>query len=129
MDDDDLPRRAFLASNRGDVETFLSCLADDAEWLSAGLFLHPAGMYRGRAAIRDALAATAAHHGALPRVTLRELCPGAGRVLVTATITIPSSRRSATLPVAWIMDVRDGAIARVKTFRGEQQARAEFTAA
>jgi ketosteroid isomerase-like protein len=125
-DDEDVPRRAFLASNRGDTEEFLAHLAEDIEWRSAGLFLYPAKLYQGRESIRNALRTTAEHRGGRPQVTLRELDAHEGRVLVTATVSIPTSRRRETLPIAWIMDVRDGAIAKVKTFRGEQQARAEF---
>ena len=123
---EDLPRRAFLASNRDDVETFLACFTEDAEWRSAGLFLYPGQVFRGRDAIRAGREQAVEHRGGLAHVTLRELCARESRVLVTATVSIPSSRRRVTLPIAWIMDVREGAIARVKTFRGEQQARAEF---
>jgi ketosteroid isomerase-like protein len=123
---EDVVRRAFLASNRGDTGGFLDCLAPDVEWQSAGLFLFPAQTYRGREQVRSGLANAEEQRGARPHVTLRELSAKESTVLVTGAVTVPSSRRTMTVPVAWLIDVRDGALARVRTFRGEDRARAEW---
>ena len=124
--DVDVVRRAFVASNIGDLDTFLAMLAPDVEWQSAGLFLHPAGTYHGPGAVVQALTAASEGREGLPHVTLRGLDATAGAVLVAATVSAPSNRRRVTLPIALVIDVREGLIKRVRTFRAEGHARAEF---
>ena len=124
--DADVARTAFLACNGGDVQGFLSCLDPQVEWHSAGLFLHPAQAFLGRLAVKEGLNATAEHRGGRPRVTLRELTAAGGLVFVAGTVSIPSGRQPVTLPIAWVMEVRDGLIVHVQTFSAEEHARTEL---
>lgn len=122
-------RELLLASNRGDVDAFVDHLHPEVEWQSVGLFLHPAQLWRGHAALRRGMDARTAHHGGHPQVTLRELAERGDRVLAVAAIAIPRARRPAILPVAWIFELSDRLVLRARTFTTEQHARAEWAQA
>ena len=122
----DVVRRLLLASNLGDVDTFLDCLCRDVEWHSVGLFLHPAQVWRGHAALCRGMNQRVEHHRGHPQVTLREVTASADLVLVVGAIAIPASRRPAILPVAWTFGMSDGKVLHAHTFTTEQAARAEW---
>src|SRR3712207_1200131 len=119
---EDVVRRAFAANNRGDVDGFLEWLDPDVEWASAGLFLYPAQVWRGRERVREALLRAYEQRGGLEHVTLREIAERDGELLVIGVVSTTGARRPVTLPIAWIMSVRAGKVVQVRGFSTEQQA-------
>ena len=124
--DADVVRQALLANNRDDVEGFIAMLDDDVEWLSVGVFLHPARLWRGRASVREGLLAWREEHGGLGHVTLRELKSEAGVVLAIAAVSVPSAKRATAVPVCWIFEIEDGRAVRVNGYRSESAARGDW---
>ena len=124
---EDVVRRAFAANNGGDLDGFLAWLAPDVEWLSAGLFLFPAQLWKGRENVREGLTRGIQERGGLEYVTLRELRTVADELLVLATVSTAGARRPVTLPIAWRMTVREGRITRVHGYVTEQQACSEWS--
>lgn len=122
----DVVRRLLLASNSGDADAFVEHLHPDVEWHSVGLFLHPARVWRGHAALRRGLADRVEHHRGHPVITLREVTDEGDRVLVIGAIAVPASRRPAILPIAWIFDLRDGLVWRTRTFGDDDLAREKW---
>lgn len=126
LGNEDVVRQALLASNRGDVDAFLECLHADVEWESAGLFLHPAKVWRGHEDLRRGMEARVERHRGDPQVTLTELASSGPYVLVVGTLSIPLARPPVNLPESWIFELRDGRVARVQIFLNERGARAEW---
>jgi ketosteroid isomerase-like protein len=118
----DLVRRAFLAINAGDEESFLDLLADDIEWHSATAGLVPASTWRGRDAVRRGRQEVESG-GRHVHTTLQELRTNVDDVLVLGVVTSETPHRGrVTLPIAWIWTVRDGKVVRVDSFAGRQRA-------
>ena len=105
----------FLASNHGDVEAVVERLHPRVEWESVGVFLYPAGIARGREAVRSGLLKRAEHFGGHPRVTLTEIRQDGSHVLVQGIVDAPGGTR---LPETWICEVRDGHVFRVSAVTG-----------
>lgn len=124
--DADVVRRALLANNVDDVDGFLAALAEEVEWRSVGVFLHPARLWRGRAEVRRGLLAWREEHGGLGHVTLRELQARHGVVLAVAAVSVQAGRRSTSVPVAWVFEIEDRVAARVHGYRNETAARAAW---
>ena len=114
----ELVRAVFLASNRGDVEAIVERLHPQVEWESVGVFLHPAGVARGRDAVRSGLHKRADHYGAHPRVTLTDIREEGSRVYVQGILDAPGGGR---LPETWICEFRDDHIFRVSAVTGPRR--------
>ncbi len=122
----DVVRHMLVMSNIGDVDGFLDCVHRDVEWHSVGLFLHPAQLWRGHAALRRGIERRVEHHRGHPQVTLREVTESGDLVFVVGAITVPAARRPAILPVAWTFLMEAGKVSRARTFTTEQLARLEW---
>lgn len=122
----DSVRRLLLASNVGDIDAFLDRLHPDIEWHSVGLFLHPAQVWRGHAALRRGMQQRVERYRGHPQVILREVTESDDHVLVVGAIAIPTSHRPGILPVAWLFGMSDRKVVHARTFTVEQTARVEW---
>ncbi len=109
-------RRAFLAINNHDEETFLAVLHPEIEWHSRTRGLVGVDVWRGRDAVAQGRRA-AGEGGRDVRTTLQEIRTHGDDVLVLGTVTAETPHRGrVTLPAAWIWTVRDGLAVRVESF-------------
>ena len=111
-------RAVFLASNRGDVEAVVERLHPQVEWESVGVFLYPAGVARGREAVRTGLLKRAEHFGDHPRVTLTDIRRDGEHVLVEGILDAPGGTR---MPETWICEVRGEHLVRVSVATGPRR--------
>ena len=117
-------RRALLAVNRGDEDTFLDALDPAVEWRSSLDGLVPADVWHGREAVRQGRQRSSGRH---VRTTLHGLVTRGEQVLVLGVVTAETPHRGATsTPIHWIWTVRDGRAVRVESFRSRTAAEAAF---
>ncbi|HEX2084241.1 MAG TPA: nuclear transport factor 2 family protein [Solirubrobacteraceae bacterium] len=114
----------FLAINRADEEAFLDLLADDVEWVSAASGILPPDVWRGREAVREGRR-RAAQEGRHVHTTLQEIRTSEHRALVRGVVTsdFAERHRAITLPMSWIVQVRDGRVAAIRSFTNRAAAR------
>ena len=122
-DPSEIVRRALLAINRHDEETFLGALHPDVEWRSSLDGLVPADVWRGREGVRAGRRAGGRH----VRTTMHGLVAEGEQVLVLGVVTLQTPHRGhVSTPVHWIWTVRDGLAVRVESFRSRTAAEAAF---
>jgi ketosteroid isomerase-like protein len=123
----EIVRRALLAVNRGDEETFLESLHPDIEWRSHLDGLLPADVWRRREGVQQGRRSSSMG-GRHVRTTIHGLVERGDQVLVLGVVTSEMPHRGqASTPIYWVWTVRDGLAVRVESFRSRTAAEAAFS--
>jgi uncharacterized protein len=116
-----LVRRAYAAQARGDLDTYLSLLADDFVLRIPGRS-QIAGEYRGRDEMRRHFAEIAALSGGTFRTTVHDVTASDEHVIALVEATAERDGVAVELPRIHVWHVRDGELSELWLHPVDQQA-------
>lgn len=124
-DDLELVRRAYEAWNRDDLETFLDFLAPDFEFTTIGYFPGFEPVYRGPEGMADFWQAFKEPWETIS-IRVDELVQGSGGVVAARLLFEGKGKGSGvevTLPLAHVIELRDGRTTRLRASLDWDEAR------